>query len=258
MICQSIFGGFYQELQAEALGVNAETIRREEIRRERRYDNGLEETLCNIGLRHNIDTPHKRPISITLEAVGSQRSLAILSHLQLRVERVVLYQNGIFAPHWTINAHTLLYVTGGRGRVQVVRDKGRLVLDQEVQEGQLLVVPQNFVITEKAREEGLEWVAFKTSDNAINTPLAGQASVIRSLLAEVLANSYLISRETARQLKQGRGGESPSLAQLQLQCETQQPKSLSLLRYNLSETSHVLSKINKGDLEAPEEWLYQK
>ncbi|KAL9252578.1 13S globulin seed storage protein 3-like protein [Drosera capensis] len=239
---RNIFGGFDQELLAEALGLNVETvnqlqglndnrgnivsvdrslriltpeyqeeeeIRREVIRRERRYDNGLEETFCNIRLRHNIDAASKpdiyNPQGGRTTKVTSNK-FPILGHLQLSVERVVLYKNGIFAPHWTINAHTILYVTRGRGRVQVVGDNGRLVLNQEVQEGQLLVIPQNFVMTEKESEEGLEWVAFKTSDNAINTPLAGQASVIRSLPAEVFANSYLISRETARQLKQGRRG----------------------------------------------------
>ncbi|GAB2265992.1 hypothetical protein Dimus_001022 [Dionaea muscipula] len=98
------------------------------------------------------------------------------------------------------------YVTRGRGRIQVVRDNGRLVLDQEVQEGQLFVIPQNFVVVKKASREGLEYVAFKTNDNALVSTLAGRTSTIRSLPVEVLSNSYLISRETARQLKRGRRG----------------------------------------------------
>ncbi|GAB2210197.1 hypothetical protein Droror1_Dr00015457 [Drosera rotundifolia] len=125
---RNIFGGFDQELLAEALGVNVETvnklqglndnrgnivfvdrslriltpeyqeeeeIRTEEIRRERRYDNGLEETFCNIRLRHNIDTASKtdiyNPRGGRITKVTSNK-FPILSHLQLSVERVVLYQ----------------------------------------------------------------------------------------------------------------------------------------------------------------------
>ncbi|KAL9252579.1 13S globulin seed storage protein-like protein [Drosera capensis] len=92
---RNIFNGFDQELLAKALGVNVETvnklqglndnrgnivfvdrslrilapeyqeeeeIRREEIRRERRFENGLEETFCSIRLRHNINTPSQTDI----------------------------------------------------------------------------------------------------------------------------------------------------------------------------------------------------
>ncbi|KAL9255925.1 13S globulin seed storage protein-like protein [Drosera capensis] len=239
---RNIFSGFDQELLAEALGVNVETvnklqgqndqrgnivfverslqflspefqeeeIRREELEREERHrgrDNGLEETFCSLKLRHNINAPSEtdifNPRGGRITALNSNK-LPILNFLQLSAYRVVLYEHATVGPFWTVNAHSICYVTRGRGRIQIVRDNGRLVLDQEVQEGQLFVVPQNFVVIKKASREGLEYVAFKTSDNAVVSHLAGRTSALRSLPVEVLANSYLISRETALHLKQSR------------------------------------------------------
>ncbi|GAB2303252.1 hypothetical protein Dimus_037247 [Dionaea muscipula] len=241
---RNIFSGFDQELLADALGVNVETVNKlqaqndvrgnivfvekslqmlspefqeEEIERERESEarrrggraNGFEENFCSMRLRHNINAPSEtdvfNPRGGRITSVNSHK-LPILNFLQLSAERVVLYEHGLLAPHWNINAHSIGYVTRGRGRIQVVRDNGRLVLDQEVQEGQLFVIPQNFVVVNKASREGLEYVAFKTNDNALVSTLAGRTSTIRSLPVEVLSNSYLISRETARQLKHGRRG----------------------------------------------------
>ena len=32
-------------------------------------------------------------------------------------------------PHWTANAHTVLYVTGGQAKIQVVDDNGQFVFN---------------------------------------------------------------------------------------------------------------------------------
>lgn len=103
-----------------------------------------------------------------------------------------------------MNAHSIMYITRGAGRIQVARENGLLVFDGRVQEGQLLVVPQNFVVVKKAEQEGLEWVSFKTNNNAIISPLAGRISAIRSMPEEVLMNSYDLSRDEVRRLKYGR------------------------------------------------------
>ncbi|GAB2227185.1 hypothetical protein Droror1_Dr00008997 [Drosera rotundifolia] len=239
---RNIFSSFDQELLAETLGVNIETvnrlqgqndqrgnivfvekslqflspefeeeeIRREELEREARRrgrDNGLEETFCSLKLRHNINNPAEtdifNPRGGRITALNSNK-LPILHFLQLSAYKVNLYERATVGPFWTVNAHSICYVTRGRGRIQIVRDNGKLVLDQEVQEGQLFVVPQNFVVIKKASREGLEYVAFKTSDNAVVSHLAGRTSALRSLPVEVLANSYLISRETALHLKRSR------------------------------------------------------
>lgn len=108
------------------------------------------------------------------------------------------------APRYTANAHSALYVTRGSARIQVVGTHGKSVFDEQVNEGQLLVVPQNFVAIKRASEQGFEYIAFKTNDNAMTTQLAGRLSALRAMPNEVLMNSFGISREEARNLKYGR------------------------------------------------------
>lgn len=110
-------------------------------------------------------------------------------------------QNAMYMPHWNQNAHSIIFVTGGRGFIQVVDDRGQTIFDGEVRPRQILVVPQNFVVVKKAAEEGLEWVAFKTNDQASVTPLAGRNSALRALPVQVIASAYRISTEEAQRLK---------------------------------------------------------
>lgn len=110
-------------------------------------------------------------------------------------------QNGLMAPHWNVNAHSIIYVTRGNGRLQVVGNLGQTVFDGQLRQDQILVVPQNFAVVKKAGSEGFEWISFKTNDNAMISPLAGRLSAIRNMPEEVLMNSYDISGEDARNLK---------------------------------------------------------
>ena len=89
----------------------------------------------------------------------------------------------------------------GRAQVQVVDDFGQTVFDDELQQDQILTVPQNFAVVKQASSDGFEWVAFKTNDNAQISPLAGQTSVLRAIPADVLANAYQLSREDVSELK---------------------------------------------------------
>jgi len=90
-------------------------------------------------------------------------------------------QNAIFAPHYNLNSHSVIYGIRGNGRIQVVRDDGENVFDGELREGQVLTVPQNFAVIKKAGNEGFEWVAFKTNDYAKINQLAGRLSAIRAI-----------------------------------------------------------------------------
>ncbi|KAG8370422.1 hypothetical protein BUALT_Bualt14G0115200 [Buddleja alternifolia] len=172
---------------------------------EEEQTNGIEETICTAKLRVNLDQPSRadmyNPRGGRIATLNS-RKLPILSWLRLSAEKGVLYRNAIMAPHWTINAHTMIYVTRGSGRFQVVGHTGKSVFDDEVQKGQMIIVPQNYIILKRANEDqGLEWISFKTNDNAMTSQLAGRLSAIRALPEEVLMNSYQISREDAKNLK---------------------------------------------------------
>ncbi|KAF2944661.1 cocosin 1-like [Oryza sativa Japonica Group] len=141
--------------------------------------------------------------------------------------RTVLQSNALLTPHWTVNAHIVMYVTAGQGRIQVVDHRGRTVFDGELRQQQILLIPQNFAVAVKARQEGFSWVSFKTSHNAIDSQIAGKRSILRALPVDVVAKAYLLSREESRSLKFNRGDEmavfSPRLHQ-QLYAEWQNSK----------------------------------
>ncbi|XP_062147876.1 11S globulin seed storage protein Jug r 4-like [Alnus glutinosa] len=185
----------------------SERQRRQGGRGRGRDENGLEETICSLRLRENIGDRSRA--DIYTEQAGrintlNSNNLPVLRWLQLSAERGDLYRDAIYVPHWNVNAHSVVYAIRGRAQVQVVDDNGQTVFDDEIRQGQLLTIPQNFAVAKRASSEGFEWVAFKTNDNAIISPLAGRTSAIRALPDEVLANAFQISREEARRLKYNR------------------------------------------------------
>ena len=105
------------------------------------------------------------------------------------------------APHWVLNAHTIIYPTDGEARIQIVNNQGKQVFDGRLKKGQMVLVPQNFAVMIQAGSQGFRWVSFKTNDNAMMTPIAGRGSVFRGLPVSVLANILQISEEQASNLK---------------------------------------------------------
>ncbi|KAI7749972.1 hypothetical protein M8C21_007775 [Ambrosia artemisiifolia] len=231
----NIFKGFPAETLAEAFNVDLETaelLRGENDQRghivfverglqvikppmrheEQQYRggpqaNGVEETICSMKLRMNIDDPSKadlyNPQAGRCTRLNSFK-FPILQYLQLSAERGVLHRYGIVSPHWIMNAHNIIYVTDGNMRIQIVNDQGQEVFNDELQEQQLVVVPQNFAVLKQAGEQGCRWISFRTNDNAIINTLAGKSSVMRALPLDVIANSYRLSREDARKVKYNR------------------------------------------------------
>ncbi|XP_052305478.1 legumin B [Populus trichocarpa] len=255
---RNVFSGFNEQILAEAFNIDTKLARRmqnendnrgiivraqhelqvisprqsqeEEERqqesrrstRRRHEDNGVEETFCTARLKLNINDPEDadvfNPRAGRLTTVNSL-NLPILRHVQLSAERGVLYANALMSPHWNINAHSIMYITGGNGRIQIVGDNGQAVFDGQVRKGQVVTAPQNFAVVMKAGSQGLEWVSFKTNDNAQISQLAGRVSTIRALPDEVVANSFQISREDARRLKNNRDEVSVLTASRQSQYE---------------------------------------
>ncbi|KAK4557300.1 hypothetical protein RGQ29_007171 [Quercus rubra] len=168
-------------------------------------DNGIEETLCTLRLRENIHDPSRadiyNPKAGRISTLNSH-NLPVLRWLQLSAEFGRLQRDAIYVPHWNRNAHSVIYVVKGRAQVQVVDDFGQTVFHDELQQHQILTVPQNFAVVKRgSSSEGFEWVAFKTNGNAQISPLAGQTSVLRAIPADVLANAFQLSREDVSELK---------------------------------------------------------
>ncbi|CAI0558948.1 unnamed protein product [Linum tenue] len=166
--------------------------------------NGIEETFCTAKLRHNINDPSRadifNPRAGRLTTVNSF-NLPILRYIQLSAQKGFLYRNAIMTPHWNMNAHSINYITRGSGQIQIVNENGESVFDGQVQEGQIITAPQNFAVIKRAGSDGLEWISFKTNDNAKINQIAGRASTIRAIPQDVLANAFAISREEAQRIK---------------------------------------------------------
>ncbi|KAF5738942.1 legumin family protein [Tripterygium wilfordii] len=236
--CNNVFCGFDSRILAEAFNVDQKLIERiqnekddrgqivnvkggelqvvrppslqderseqEESRRRYGSDNGIEETMCSWRLRENLGDPSRAdiysPEAGRISTVNSF-NLPILRWYQLSAEYGVLKNNALLVPHYNLNAHSIVYATSGRARIQIVDNYGQTVFDGELNEGQVLTVPQNFAIVKRAESQRFEWIAFKTNDNAMITTLAGKTSAIRGIPADVLANAFQISPEEASRLK---------------------------------------------------------
>ncbi|XP_071724674.1 LOW QUALITY PROTEIN: 11S globulin seed storage protein Jug r 4-like, partial [Rutidosis leptorrhynchoides] len=180
----------------------------EEEHGERRHggesDNGLEEGMFTMRVIENIGDADSADVYTPRAGRTStlnSNNLPVLRQLRLGAERGSLYKNGMMVPHWNLNAHSIMYAIRGSARVQVVDNFGRSVFDGTVQKGQILTVPQNYAVVKQAESEGFDWISFKTNDNAMITTLSGKTSAIRAIPEQVLANSFMISREEARKLK---------------------------------------------------------
>ena len=59
-------------------------------------------------------------------------------------------QNAILSPFWNINAHSVVYMIQGRAQVQVVNNHGQTVFNDILRQGQLIIIPQHYVVLKKA------------------------------------------------------------------------------------------------------------
>ena len=119
----------------------------------------------------------------------------------------MILQNAVLSPFWNINAHSVVYMIQGHARVQVVNNYGQTVFNDVLRRGQLLIIPQHFIVLKKAEREGCQYISFKTNPNSMVSHIAGKSSILRALPVDVLANAYRISRQEARNLKNNRGEE---------------------------------------------------
>ncbi|KAL1313440.1 hypothetical protein HN51_040005 [Arachis hypogaea] len=166
--------------------------------------NGIQETICTATVKKNLQGLTTEfsynPQAGILRNVNDLR-LPILNWLGLSAEYGKLYRNAMIVPHYNLNANSIIYGLNGRAHVQVVDCNGNRVFDEELQEGHVLVLPQNFAVAVRSQSENFEYVAFKTNSRPSMANLAGENSIVWNLPEEVVANSYGLPREQARQLK---------------------------------------------------------
>ncbi|GER29689.1 11S globulin seed storage protein 2 [Striga asiatica] len=242
---QNIFRAFDSNIMAEAFNVSPDIIERmqaeekekdrglivmarermsfirpdeEEEEEEQQYkygprqsDNGLEETFCTMKIRTNIE--NRKDADIYSRQAGKvntvdRHKLPILQYIDMSAEKGKLYPNAMLSPDWAMIGHTIVYVTKGDAKVEIVSHNGQAVMNDRVNEGDMFVVPQYYASTARAGNNGFEWVGFKTSGWPMRNQAAGYTSVIRAMPVGVLTNAYQISSEQAQGLKNNRGGQS--------------------------------------------------
>ncbi|KAA3463498.1 12S seed storage protein CRD-like [Gossypium australe] len=96
--------------------------------------------------------------STTLEAT----KFPFLEQVGLNVSRLVLETNATRAP-WYASDPQVVYVVKGSDEVKIVDLQGKLVLNTNVETGQLFVVPKLFMVTISANAEGMELISIVTS-----------------------------------------------------------------------------------------------
>ncbi|CAL0326859.1 unnamed protein product [Lupinus luteus] len=180
------------------------------VRRPGRHDddregrNGLEETLCTMRLRHNIGQSTSpdayNPQAGRLKTLTSI-DLPILGWLGLAAEHGSIYKNAMFVPSYNVNANSILYVLNGSAWFQVVDCSGNAVFNGELNEGQVLTIPQNYAAAIKSLDDNFSYISFKTNDIPQIAALAGLTSSIRALPLDVVAHAFNLDRDQARQLK---------------------------------------------------------
>jgi len=116
-------------------------------------------------------------------------------------------QDAILSPFWNFNAHSAMYTIRGCARVQVASDNGTTVFDGVLRAGQLLIIPQGYLVATKAQGEGFQYISFETNHNSMVSHIAGKNSLLSDLPVGVIASSYGVSMEEAAELKNSRKHE---------------------------------------------------
>ncbi|GBG70612.1 hypothetical protein CBR_g6739 [Chara braunii] len=124
--------------------------------------------------------------------VVDENKLTFLKEVDMGVFRVKLAKGGMLLPHWNPDAMEVGMVTAGRGLIQVVFPDGTSAIKEEVQKGDLFVVPRFHPVVQVAsRDDPFEFVGF-TSNSKPAHPyfLAGGTSVLHDVDAELLGTGY--------------------------------------------------------------------
>ncbi|CAA6662473.1 unnamed protein product [Spirodela intermedia] len=178
--------------------------KRERWSRDGPNPNGMEEIYCNMRIHQYLDNPREADVysrqAGRLYSVNMHK-LPILRYIGMSAERGNLKSNVLFGPHWTINAHTVVYITRGEGRTQIVSNEGRTLFDENVKTGDVFVIPQYFASVHRVGDGGIEWVAFKTSPVPMRSPIVGHTSVLKGMPIGVLSNAFRIPEGQAQDLK---------------------------------------------------------
>ncbi|XP_057440639.1 legumin A-like [Lotus japonicus] len=166
--------------------------------------NGLEETICTMRIRMNIGKSSSpdfyNPQAGRIKTISSM-DFPALRWIKLSAEHGSINRNAMVVPHYNINANSIIYALRGKAWIQVVNCKGNRIFDGELEEGQVLIVPQNFAIAARSTSDKFNYISFKTHEMPWMAKLAGAASAFEAMPLEVIQNSFNLERDQAKQIK---------------------------------------------------------
>ncbi|KAJ7946629.1 Glutelin type-A 2 [Quillaja saponaria] len=126
----------------------------------------------------------------------TESEFAFIGETGLSAVRIKLEANAIKSANFPANyAVQLIYITKGNGKVEIVGINGKLVLDTTVKAGDLLVVPQFYVVAQIAGPDGMELLSVLTTTKPILEELAGDTSIWEALSPAVLEASLNVDEE---------------------------------------------------------------
>lgn len=145
-----------------------------------------------------IDTPEPEA-DVVVKGGGiinslTEKDFPMLVGMGLSARFVRLKGKAILAPSYVADGSVqAIYVAKGSGRIQVVGGDGTPSFDDEVGEGELMVVPQFFAVTVIADEYGMELFSITNTSKPVFEQLAGKVSVWKALSPVVLQSALNIS-----------------------------------------------------------------
>ncbi|KAM7496597.1 hypothetical protein LguiA_021011 [Lonicera macranthoides] len=137
--------------------------------------------------------------------VLNTKNLPLVGEVGLGADLVRLDPSAMCSPGFSCDsALQVTYIVRGSGRVQVVGQDGKRVLETHIKGGNLFIVPRFFVVSKIADPDGMEWFSIITTPNPIFTHLAGRTSVWKALSPEVLQASFNVPADVEQQFRSKR------------------------------------------------------
>ncbi|GBG71589.1 hypothetical protein CBR_g9005 [Chara braunii] len=136
---------------------------------------------------------------------------------------VKLEKGAVRVPAWSVNAHLIVHVTSGSGRIQIVHPDGSNALDTDVHAGSVVVIPRFYPSVKVAsKDEGLEFVGVMTSSRPFWSRLAGHNSLLSNMPEVVVKEAFNIPSDLVKQLRSRRAEYSVILPPSSSQKEQQE------------------------------------
>ncbi|KAL5857064.1 hypothetical protein ACOSQ3_004522 [Xanthoceras sorbifolium] len=130
------------------------------------------------------------------------KNFPFLDEIGLSCSIVKLEADAMLSPIFTTDYSVqVFYVAKGSGKVQITGLNSKLVLDNKIIAGQVLVVPRFFTVAVIAEDEGMESFSIKTTSRPSDAADFAKQSVLNALAPSILQSSLNVSPEFVKFIK---------------------------------------------------------